>query len=137
LTDGQQPAAVAVPSADTSVTGRVGNPLSSYNDPGLATVANLLTQAAPNHKGNPGLSVQLPGHLSASSYAWAVLLASSYEERQTRHPLPTSDDLLHAQAIIDLAGALVCVPVWHALSVDLSKPKVATGGVPQVQAGKP
>ena len=47
-----------MPPADTSVTDRAGNPLSSYNDPGLATVANLLMQAAPDHKGNPGLSVQ-------------------------------------------------------------------------------
>jgi Penicillin binding protein transpeptidase domain len=59
LTGGQQLAAVAVPPQDTAVTDSAGNPLSSYNDPGLATVANLLTQVAPNKKGSPGLSVQI------------------------------------------------------------------------------
>lgn len=59
LTDGQQLAAVAVPPEGTSVTDSVGNPLSSYNDPGLATIANLLTQMAPTKKGSPGLSVQI------------------------------------------------------------------------------
>ena len=59
LTDGQQLAAVAVPPQDTAVTDSAGNPLSSYNDPGLAAVANLLTQLAPNKKGSPGLSVQI------------------------------------------------------------------------------
>ena len=59
LTDGQQLAAVAVPPQGTSVTDSAGHPLSSYNDPGLATVANLLTSAAPNEKGSPGLAVQI------------------------------------------------------------------------------
>jgi hypothetical protein len=59
LADGQQPAAVAVPPGGTSVTDSAGNPLSSYNDPGLATIANLLAQVAPTRKGSPGLSVQI------------------------------------------------------------------------------
>jgi hypothetical protein len=59
LTAGQQLAAAAVPPQDTAVTDSAGHPLSSYNDPGLATVANLLTSAAPNKKGSPGLAVQI------------------------------------------------------------------------------
>jgi hypothetical protein len=59
LTEGQQPAAVAVPPQSTSVTDSAGHPLSSYDDPGLATIANLLTPVAPNEKGRPGLSVQI------------------------------------------------------------------------------
>jgi hypothetical protein len=59
LIDGQQLAAVAVPPAGTSVTDSAGTPLSSYHDPGLTKVANLLTQAAPAQKGSPGLSVQI------------------------------------------------------------------------------
>jgi cell division protein FtsI/penicillin-binding protein 2 len=59
LTGGQQLAAVSVPPQDTAVTDSAGHPLSAYNDPGLATVANLLTQVAPNKKGSPGLSVQI------------------------------------------------------------------------------
>jgi hypothetical protein len=57
--DGQQLAAVAVPPADTSVTDNDGNPLSSYNDPGLANVANHLTGMAATRQGSPGLSVQV------------------------------------------------------------------------------
>jgi hypothetical protein len=59
LTDGQQLAAVAVPPEGTSVTDSAGNPLSSYNDPGLANIANLLTQMAPTKKGSTGLSVEI------------------------------------------------------------------------------
>ncbi len=59
LADGQQLAAVAVPPEDTSVTDSAGNPLSSYNDPGLTTVANLLAPMAPTEKGSSGLAVQI------------------------------------------------------------------------------
>ena len=59
LANGQQLVAVAVPPQDTAVTDSAGNPLSSYNDPGLATIANLLTQVTPNKKGSSGLSVQI------------------------------------------------------------------------------
>ena len=58
LTSGQQLAAVAVPPQDTSVTDSAGHPLSSYDDPGLANVANEMAAVAPNHKGSPGLAVQ-------------------------------------------------------------------------------
>lgn len=59
LHDGQQLAAVAVPPGDTSVTDSTGSPLSSYNDPGLATVANLLAPVAPTNKASTGLAVQI------------------------------------------------------------------------------
>jgi Penicillin binding protein transpeptidase domain len=56
---GQELAAVSVPPGDTSVTDSAGNPLSSYNDPGLGTVANLLMRRAPTKPGSSGLSVQV------------------------------------------------------------------------------
>jgi hypothetical protein len=59
LTDDQQVAAVALPPADTSVTDSAGNPLSSYNDPGITAIANLLTSVAPNRTGRSGLAVQI------------------------------------------------------------------------------
>jgi hypothetical protein len=59
LTDGQQLAAVAVPPAGSSVTDSAGHPLSSYNDPGLANVANEMAAVALNHQGSPGLAVQI------------------------------------------------------------------------------
>jgi Penicillin binding protein transpeptidase domain/NTF2-like N-terminal transpeptidase domain len=59
LSNGQQLAAVAVPPQDTSVTDSAGHPLSAYDDPGLANVANEMAAVAPNHKGVPGLAVQI------------------------------------------------------------------------------
>jgi cell division protein FtsI/penicillin-binding protein 2 len=59
LTDGQGPAAVAVPPGNTTVTDSAGNALSSYNDPGLANAANLLAQVAATRQGNAGLAVQI------------------------------------------------------------------------------
>lgn len=59
LTDGQQLAAVTMEPADTSVTDSAGNPLSSYGDPGLSRVGNLLAQLPPTSKSSAGLSVQV------------------------------------------------------------------------------
>jgi Penicillin binding protein transpeptidase domain/NTF2-like N-terminal transpeptidase domain len=59
LSDGQHLATVLVASQSTSVTDSAGNPLSSYNDPGIAIVANLLAGHAPTEAGMPGLSVQI------------------------------------------------------------------------------
>ena len=59
LTDGQHLATVLVPPLSTSVTDSAGNPLSSYSDPGIANIANLLAQHAPTGAGTPGLSVQI------------------------------------------------------------------------------
>jgi Penicillin binding protein transpeptidase domain len=59
VADGQQLAAVSVTPGNTSVTDSAGNSLTSYNDPGLATVANLLMRMAPTKQGSPGLSVQV------------------------------------------------------------------------------
>jgi hypothetical protein len=56
---GQLLAVVSVPPGDTSVTDSAGNPLTSYNDPGLATVADLLMRMAPTRQGSSGLSVQV------------------------------------------------------------------------------
>jgi hypothetical protein len=59
LTDGQHLATILVPSQSTSVTDSAGNPLSSYSDPGIAKIANLLAGHAPTGPGTPGLSVQI------------------------------------------------------------------------------
>jgi hypothetical protein len=60
LTDGQHLATILVPSQGTSVTDSAGNPLSSsYSDPGLTNIANLLARHAPTEAGTPGLSVQI------------------------------------------------------------------------------
>jgi cell division protein FtsI/penicillin-binding protein 2 len=59
LATGQHLAAVAVPPRGVSVTDSAGTPLSSYDDPGLATIAGLLSQKAPAGMGSPGLSVQI------------------------------------------------------------------------------
>lgn len=59
LTTGQHLATVVVPSQGASVTDSVGTPLSSYDDPGLTTIASLLSHKAPAGMGSPGLSVQI------------------------------------------------------------------------------
>jgi hypothetical protein len=59
LTASQHLAAVTVAPQVVSVTDSGGNQLSSYNDPGLTNIANLLMQQAPSGKGTPGLSVQI------------------------------------------------------------------------------
>jgi hypothetical protein len=59
LANGQHLATVLVPPTGTVVTDSAGNPLSSYGDPGLAIVANLLAGHAPTGPGTPGLSVQI------------------------------------------------------------------------------
>jgi Penicillin binding protein transpeptidase domain/NTF2-like N-terminal transpeptidase domain len=59
LTAGQHLATVVVPPQGVSVTDSAGTPLSSYDDPGLSTIASLLSQKAPAGMGSPGLSVQI------------------------------------------------------------------------------
>jgi hypothetical protein len=59
LTTGQHLATVVVPPQGVSVTDSAGTPLSSYDDPGLTTIASLLSQKAPAGMGSPGLSVQI------------------------------------------------------------------------------
>jgi hypothetical protein len=59
LTDGQHLATIQVPPPGTTATDSAGNPLSSYSDPGLANIANLLAQHAQTEAGTPGLSVQI------------------------------------------------------------------------------
>jgi Penicillin binding protein transpeptidase domain len=59
LTAGRHLAAVIVAPHGASVTDSAGTPLSSYDDPGLATIASLLSQRAPAGMGSPGLSVQI------------------------------------------------------------------------------
>jgi hypothetical protein len=59
LADGQHLAAIVVPPTTTSVTDGAGNPLSSYGDPGLANIGNLLAGHVPTGAGTPGLSVQI------------------------------------------------------------------------------
>ena len=103
LADGQQLAAVAVPPADTSVTDSAGNPLSSYNDPGLATVANLLTRMAPTRQGSPGLSVQVedgsgggvsgnPTTIIAPKAARIATTISPAAEQAARNAVSGTDD---------------------------------------------
>jgi hypothetical protein len=72
LTAGQHLAAVVVPPPGASVTDSAGTPLSAYGDPGLATIASLLSQRAPAGLGRPGLSVQIEdaaGHAVPRSQA--------------------------------------------------------------------
>jgi hypothetical protein len=59
LTAGQHLATVVVPAQGASVTDSAGTALSSYDDPGLTTIASLLSQKAPAGMGSPGLSVQI------------------------------------------------------------------------------
>ena len=59
LADGQHLATVLVPPKGISVTDSGGNPLSSYSDPGVANIANLLAGHVPTGAGTPGLSVQI------------------------------------------------------------------------------
>jgi transpeptidase family protein len=59
LAGGQHLAAVLVPPTGTSVTDSAGNPLSSYSDPGLANIGNLLAGHVPTGTGAPGLAVQI------------------------------------------------------------------------------
>jgi hypothetical protein len=59
LTPGQHLATVVVPPQGVSVTDSAGTPLSSYDDPGLSTIASLLSHKAPTGMGSPGLSVQI------------------------------------------------------------------------------
>jgi Penicillin binding protein transpeptidase domain len=59
LTIGQHLATVVVAPQGAMVTDSAGTPLSSYDDPGLTTIASLLSRKAPAGMGNPGLSVQI------------------------------------------------------------------------------
>jgi hypothetical protein len=59
LNASQHLAALTIAPQVISVTDSGGSQLSSYNDPGLTTIANLLMQKAPSGKGTPGLSVQI------------------------------------------------------------------------------
>jgi hypothetical protein len=59
LTTGQHLATVVVSPPGASVTDSVGTALSAYDDPGLTTIASLLSQKAPAGMGRPGLSVQI------------------------------------------------------------------------------
>jgi hypothetical protein len=72
LTNGEHLAVVLVPPAGTTVTDNAGNPLSSYSDPVLTNIGNLLAGHAPTGTGTPGLSVQIEdsaGHAVAGSQA--------------------------------------------------------------------
>src|SRR5262249_29705698 len=55
----QHLAVILVPPTGASVTDSAGNPLSSYSDPGLTNIGNLLAGHAPTATGTPGLSVQI------------------------------------------------------------------------------
>ena len=59
LTVGQHLATVVVAPQGALVTDSAGTPLSSYDDPGLTTIAGLLSRKAPAGMGRPGLSVQI------------------------------------------------------------------------------
>jgi Penicillin binding protein transpeptidase domain len=59
LAAGEHLAAVLVQAQGTSVTDAAGNPLTSYSDNGLNTVAGLLAQHPPTAPGKAGLSVQI------------------------------------------------------------------------------
>jgi cell division protein FtsI/penicillin-binding protein 2 len=62
LSDGQHLATALVPATGGSVTDSAGNPLSSYGDPGLSTIATLLEQdpvPAATTAGTPGLDVRI------------------------------------------------------------------------------
>ena len=59
LTAGQHLATVLVPPQGVSVTDSAGTALSSYGDPGLTTIASLLSRKAPAGTGSPGLSVRI------------------------------------------------------------------------------
>jgi hypothetical protein len=84
LTDGQELAAVAVPPGDTSVTDSAGNPLASYDDPGLTHVASLLAPMAPTEKGKAGLAVQIEdGSGGAVSGSAATIVAAKADRVAT------------------------------------------------------
>jgi hypothetical protein len=75
LDTGQHLATVVVPPSGASVTDSAGTALSSYGDPGLATIASLLSQKAPAATGRPGLSVQIEdaaGHAVPGSQAGVI-----------------------------------------------------------------
>ena len=77
LTDGDQLAAVVLPPGDTPVTDSAGNPLPSYDDPGLANVASRLAPMAPTKKGTAGLAVQIEdGSGGAVSGSTATVIAA-------------------------------------------------------------
>jgi hypothetical protein len=60
LTTATHLAAVAVPPKVQQVTDGAGQALTSYSDPGLATISGLLANAAPvNQGGTPGLAVEI------------------------------------------------------------------------------
>jgi cell division protein FtsI/penicillin-binding protein 2 len=59
LAVGEHLAAVQVAPAGASVTDSAGNLLSSYGDPGLTNIGNLLAGHVPTAAGTPGLSVQI------------------------------------------------------------------------------
>jgi hypothetical protein len=59
LTDGQHLATILPPPPAATATDSAGNPLSSYNDPGLTYIGSLLAGHAPTVTGTPGLSVQI------------------------------------------------------------------------------
>jgi transpeptidase family protein len=59
LTDGEHLASVLVPAQTVSATDSAGNPLSSYNDAGIAHIATMLAGHTPTAAGTPGLSVQI------------------------------------------------------------------------------
>jgi hypothetical protein len=75
LTASTHLAAVLVAPEVASVNDASGNELSSYNDPGLTTIAGLLQSKAPPGRGSPGLYVEIQtasNHLVQNSQAVVI-----------------------------------------------------------------
>jgi len=75
LTASTHLAAVMVAPQVASVNDASGNELSSYNDPGLTTIAGLLQSKAPPGRGSPGLYVEIQtasNHLVQNSQAVVI-----------------------------------------------------------------
>jgi hypothetical protein len=108
LTDGQHLATVLVPAQSTTVTDSAGNPLSSYSDPGIAIVANLLAQHAPTAAGTPGLSVQIedsagqavPGSQATVTPAKASSVATTISPQAERAALNAAKETERSAIVV-------------------------------------
>lgn len=108
LTDGQQLAAVTVPPPDTPVTDSAGHPLSSYNDPGLGSIANLLAQMAPNKPGSPGLSVQIEGASGSAASGGQTTIIAAKASRVATTISPEAEQAAH-NAVNGTVGSAIVV----------------------------
>jgi hypothetical protein len=108
LTDGQQLAAVPVAPADSSVTDSAGKPLSSYSDPGLATLANRLESVAVTRKGSPGLAVQIEDASSGVVSGGQIVIIAPRAGRVATTISPQAEQAASA-AVSGTAGSAIVV----------------------------